>query len=146
MSESGFWGSGWSFPPTFNTADNQLQLSHKVDNINQSIDIILSTLQGERSMMPYFGSNVRAFVFRNMDETAKGELIYSVKNSLLDYEPRISVNEVDITIEDAAAPLVRISVDYTVRTTNSRHNHVFPFSVNEGNNIQISYHGEQFNE
>ena len=112
---------------------------HKEANINQSIDIILSTLRGERSVMPAFGSNLRAYLFENMDETTQGEIIESVESVLLDYEPRISVDEVNVVIHGKTEPIVEVIISYTVRKTNSRHNHVYPFAVNEANNLQLKY-------
>lgn len=134
--DSGFWGTGWSFPPTFNLANNQLSLVHKTENINQSINIILSTLQGERPMMPEYGSNMRSHLFKNIDAMIKGEIISTVKHSLLEHEPRITVNAVELTEVGGAEPVVQLLVQYTVRKTNSRHNHVMPFSMNEGRQLQ----------
>lgn len=50
MSDSSFLGSGWSFPPTFEIGNYQLNMTHKEHNINQSIDLILQTQQGVRNV------------------------------------------------------------------------------------------------
>lgn len=141
MNNSSFWGSGWSFPPTFDLANKQLQLVHKTANINQSINIILSTMRGERSMLPDFGSNLGWYLFKNIDATAQGEIIQSVKRSLLDHEPRIDVTDVSLMLSGDAEPSVEVMIAYSVRKTNGRYNHVFPFSVNEGTHLPKQLRG-----
>lgn len=141
MSEdSNFWGSGWSFPPTFDLDNNRLQLVHKEQNINQSIDIILKTLRGERSMNAWFGSNIGSFIFKNIDANTKGQILESVKNTLLQHEPRIDVDDVILTVSDDQT-MVNLFIDYTVRNTNSRYNHVYPFALFEGSNLPLRING-----
>jgi hypothetical protein len=60
---AGFLGSGWSYPPTFTVGNFQLNMALKRDNINQSIDVILQTRHGERSLNPGFGSSLHSFFF-----------------------------------------------------------------------------------
>ena len=73
--ENHFLGSGWSFPVTFSMGNYQLNLSAFEDNVNESIDLILQTKNGERCMEPQYGSGLQQFFFRKMDETLKGEII-----------------------------------------------------------------------
>lgn len=141
MSESSFWGSGWSFPPTFEVGNYQLNMSHKQHNINQSIDIILQTNQGERSLMPLFGSPLRSFLFRNLDVPLQNEIIDAVKAALLDYEPRITVDNVVLEALPEGRSGVAICIFYTVKTTNSRYNYVFPFVHNDATNLSINTGG-----
>jgi uncharacterized protein len=141
MTDSSFLGSGWSFPPTFEIGNYQLNMTHKQHNINQSIDIILQTYQGERSLMPYFGSGLRSFLFKNMDVLLQNEIIETVKSALLDYEPRITVEKVVLDMLTEGRSGVAINIFYTVKTTNSRFNHVFPFVQNEPTNVLINKGG-----
>ena len=80
MTKSGFWVSGWSFPPRFESANNQLNLVHKESNINQSIYIILNTRRGERSLSPSFGSDLSSYLFSKMDSTLKGEIVHWISS------------------------------------------------------------------
>ena len=140
MSESSFLGTGWSFPPTFESANQQLNLTAGADNINQSINLILQTQQGERSMQPTFGSTLNTFMFRKRQALLKGEIASAVGNCLLECEPRINVESV-ISFPDNDEARVEIEVIYVIKTTNSRHNYVYPFSLNEGTNLQLPSHG-----
>lgn len=135
VNENGFYGSGWSFPPVFEEQNHQLKVVSQVANINESIDLILMTSQGERTMMPYFGSGLRQFVFKNLDDTLKSEIDQSVRDTLLENEPRIIVNEVIVQESDQMEGLVNIQIDYSISSTNTRHNHVFPFNLREGTNL-----------
>ena len=137
MADSNFLGTGWSYPPVFDDASYQLRLSSGVDNVNQSIDLVLKTPAGSRALEPGFGSNLSSFVFRRIDASVKEEIIQSVRYALLNGEPRIDVERVDLDVKDGGAT-VNVAINYTVRQTNTRHNHVFPFSILEGSNLEIA--------
>lgn len=141
MTDSSFLGSGWSFPPTFEIGNYQLNMTHKQHNINQSIDIILQTAHGERSLMPLFGSPLHSFLFKNLDVSLQNEIIDAVKSALLDYEPRITVDNIALEVMTGERSGVAIHILYTVKTTNSRYNHVFPFVQNEATNVMINKGG-----
>ncbi|MGB8195358.1 MAG: GPW/gp25 family protein [Chitinophagaceae bacterium] len=130
-----FWGSGWSFPVTFSAGNLQVNTTASEDNINESIHIILQTKKGERNLEPQFGSGLQQFFFRKMDESLKGEIIDAVKVSLLHNEPRITVKDVKAEFADLLNGLVNIRISYVYNQTNTRHNYVFPFYLNEGTNL-----------
>lgn len=135
--EKGFWGSGWSFPPTFNIANNQLQMTAGEENIQQSIDIILRTQRGERSFLPQWGIDLNDFLFKPLSGHLKGEICSAIKQALLNYEPRIQVLEVLIKQGENEGTRLEISIEYLIRKTNTRHNHIYPFSDIEGTNLVI---------
>lgn len=142
MSDSSFLGRGWAFPPTFSQTTKEVVMNEGEQNINQSIDLILQTQMGERALQPSFGSNLRSFVFRNRDATLKAEITQSVQHTLLNDEPRIRVDNVEVSyLEQSEENMVVISVSYTVKKTNTRHNHVFPFSLLEGTNLTVELQG-----
>ena len=125
MDDSNFWGSGWSFPPTFELTSAQLNLAKKEEKISQSIKIILETRQGERSLNPTYGSKLKSYLFRTMDSNLKGEIENTIEASLLDFEPRIDVVNVEVTFVDSTEPVAQVCITYDIRKTNTRHNHVF---------------------
>lgn len=130
-----FLGSGWSFPVTFSAGNYQLNTTSHEENVNNSINTILLTRTGERTLEPDFGSGMQRFFFRKMDETLKGEMIDAVKYSLLHNEPRITVISVMVVFADIQSGLVEINIRYKYNQTNTRHNYVFPFHLNEGTNM-----------
>jgi uncharacterized protein len=130
-----FLGSGWSFPVTFSAGNHQLNLAAYEENVNNSINAILLTRMGERSMEPQFGSGLYQFFFRNPDSTLKGEIVDAVKTALLHSEPRITVTNVEADFTDLLNGLVEVTVTYVYNETNTRHNYVFPFHIKEGTNL-----------
>ncbi|CAM4139094.1 GPW/gp25 family protein [Pseudoalteromonas byunsanensis] len=139
--QSQFLGRGWQFPPMFSSVSNQVAMSEGEDNINQSIDLILQTRRGERSLLPYYGSQLSSFLFRSQDATLKEEIEKSVRYTLLNDEPRILVDDVSVSYTTGEESLVVISIIYTIKQTNTRHNHVFPFSILEGTNLAVRAQG-----
>jgi uncharacterized protein len=133
--ENSFLGSGWAFPVSFSTGNFQLMQSSYESNINESINIILLTKNGERCFEPQFGSGLNQFYFRTMDGTLKTEMSDAVSSSLLLNEPRITVNSVDVEFTDVPGGVVSINISYTYNMTNTRHNYVFPFYIKEGTNL-----------
>lgn len=133
--EHNFLGSGWAFPVTFSAGTHQLELTANEQNVNDCIDIILMTKQGERCFEPLFGSGLQQFFFKKMDETLRGEIEEAIKISLLHNEPRITVTDVKVEFTDLYQGITEITIFYTYNQTNTRHNYVFPFHINEGTNL-----------
>lgn len=129
-------GAGWSFPVTFSAGNYQLNLTAYEENVNNSINAILLTRRGERCLEPQFGSGLQQFLFRQMDETLKGEIMDSVKTSLLLNEPRITVLSVTVNYTDMLNGSIEVTVKYRYNQTNTRHNYVFPFHLKEGTNLR----------
>lgn len=131
-----FLGTGWAFPPSFEKGSTHsvVMVSDDAD-IKESIRIILTTRVGERIMQPTFGSDVDRLVFEPLNLSLVTLVKDIIEKSLLVYEPRIAVEHIDINQEAQLDGVLQISIDYVVRTTNTRNNIVFPFYLNEGNNI-----------
>ena len=134
MEQQSFLGRGWTFPPSFNKESGHTNMVEDVEDINQSLTILLSTSLGERIMLPEYGCNLRDFQFEPINASFVAFIKDLVRTASIYYEPRILVENVEVTESTAAETydgLLFISVDYTVRSTNSRFNFVFPFYQNE---------------
>jgi phage baseplate assembly protein W len=132
---SDFLGSGWAFPVSFSTANYRVATNSSIVNINDNIRIIMRTALGQRVFQPLFGSGLGDYQFNKIDATLKGSLASAVKKALLNSEPRISVLNVEVIVTDSAAGIVDISITYMSNQTNTRHNYVFPYHLNEGTNL-----------
>jgi len=126
-----FLGVGWAFPPQLGP-DQRLALAAYEKDIEQSIRIILGTNRGERVMRPDFGAGLIEFVFEPANTATMELLKKRVEESLIDWEPRIDVEEVKVTIEPNERNRLDIDVSYRVRATNNLHNLVYPFYLQEG--------------
>jgi phage baseplate assembly protein W len=127
-----FLGTGWSFPPTFDRPDAAVQMVSGETDIRESLWILLSTVKGERVMVPDYGCDIWRFVFRSIDSSLIGQVQYAVSQAILDWEPRISVERVEVTAKPDSVGVLLIELDYLIRRTNTRSNLVYPFYLQEG--------------
>ena len=130
-----FLGTGWSFPPTFDKGVHTLKMVSDEEDIAQSLFIILSTTPGERVMNPAFGCNLNQVTFKAMDETTRQEIILLIEEAVLNYEPRVTLESVEVKMENPNDGLVLVTLHYRVRTINVRTNIVYPFYLIEGTNV-----------
>jgi uncharacterized protein len=129
-----FLGTGWAFPPAFDSESATVEMISNVEDINQSLNILLSTSLGERVMQPKYGCNLADYLFESLSSSMIGYIKDRVKSSILFYEPRIIAERVEVT-EDDSFDLIEgrftITVEYTVLGTNSRFNYVYDYYQNE---------------
>ena len=128
--EKSFLGVGWSFPPAFDNVGGEVQMLKGEDDIQSSLQVLLGTKLGERVMQPLFGCNLDAMIFEQLDATLKTEMRNLIQNAILYFEPRINVDKIDLE-SNSTNGLILISVNYTVRSTNTRGNLVYPFYLSE---------------
>ncbi|WP_019503908.1 GPW/gp25 family protein [Pleurocapsa sp. PCC 7319] len=127
-----FLGIGWKFPIKIDSITGKIVMSEYEEDIRESIWIILATVKGERVMQPDFGCGIHNFVFATMSMTTMGLIESSVRESLIRWEPRIDLNEVNVLpIQDTLGKL-DIEINYRVRTTNNEFNLVYPFYLQGG--------------
>lgn len=131
-----FLGRGWSFPPEFNDQLREPVMVSDEEDISQSLWILLKTSPGERLMLPEYGCNLRNFVFTGIDATSIALMKEMISTAIIKFEARIDLNELVINTDNVVDGLVLIEIQYTIRTTNSRSNLVYPFYLNEGTLIQ----------
>lgn len=130
-----FLGRGWSFPPEFNRGARSVKMLEDEADIKSSLEILLSTRLGERVMVPDYGCNLDELLFKPLNLTLKTYVTDLIKTAILYYEPRIDLNKVEIDPSDELNGVLLINLDYTIRTTNSRKNMVYPFYKEEGNEL-----------
>lgn len=131
MADQSFLGTGWSFPPTFTKGGANVELVSGPEDIHQSLQILLSTQLGERVMQDEFGCDMNYLLFEEIDQSLVNTLTSMVTDAILYHEPRISLENLDVSESQAQQGLLLISIEYTVRSTNSRFNMVYPFYINE---------------
>jgi phage baseplate assembly protein W len=130
-----FLGTGWSFPPTFDNTTNKVAMTSDEADIQLSLQILLSTRKGERVMLPDYGCNLNEMLFEPMNATFKSYISEMIRTAILYYEARIDLNSLLIDDSQDAEGIIIINISYTVRTTNSRFNFVYPFYKREGTEL-----------
>lgn len=131
-----FLGTGWSFPPQFDSATNAVEMTSDEADIQFSLQILLSTRQGERVMVPDYGCNLDEMVFEPMTTTFKTYISEMVKTAILHYEARIDLNSVIVDDSNEVNGVIVLIINYTVRSTNSRFNFVYPYYKLEGTEVK----------
>jgi phage baseplate assembly protein W len=126
-----FLGTGWSFPPSFSAAGGAVSTVSGVEDIEQSLALLLATRRGERVMQSDFGCELSGFLFGEISRGLMGRVRDLIADAVLKHEPRIVLNGVDVSDEQAADGVLMIAIDYTVRATNSRYNMVYPYYLSE---------------
>ncbi len=123
---SEFVGAGWAFPMRLD-ATGRIALVTREREIEESIRLILGTAPGERPMRPEFGSRIADLVFAPADASTAGQLAFETRVSLERWEPRIEVDDVQVSFDSREEGKLYIDVLYHVRGTNDPRNLVFPF-------------------
>ncbi len=129
-----FLGTGWAFPVEFDANAGTVELVSDYQDIEESLNILLSTSLGERVMQPDYGCNLNDYMFDSLNSTLIGIIKHHVENSILYYEPRIVAEKVEVTSQDSSDLIegkFTISVTYSIPQTNSRFNYVYDYYLNE---------------
>ena len=133
-SSRSFLGIGWSFPPTFNPGTGTVELVANEVDINQSLNILLSTSLGERPMQVRYGCNLQDYLFESLSSSVIGMIKERVEQAILFFEPRIIVETIEVTTADSLDLIegrFTIAIDYSIPGTNSRFNYVYDYYDNE---------------
>ncbi len=135
--DASFLGKGWSFPPSFGQNGRDVAQVAEQEDIRQSLIILLGTTPGERIMREDFGCDLHSFMFEEVSQELLNRLTRLIGDAILYKEPRIVLNSVGIDENRYNPGEVVITIDYTIRTTNSRFNLVYPFYLNEASYANV---------
>lgn len=135
--QNNFLGRGWSFPPTFSMQLKEVQLTDKVEDIEKSLQILLTTSIGERLMQPRYGCNMEDLLFESLDTATKTIITDRIKTAILFFEPRIEVKKVELNTQNELEGEITVEIEYIIPSTNSRYNFVFPFYRKEGTELDL---------
>ena len=134
--EDSFLGKGWAFPPEFSSDAAAVKMTYGEDDINQSLHILLNTKLGERIMLPNYGSNLSDMIFEGLNQSVRTYITDRVRIAILYNERRIALDKIDFDQSLINQGEVKMIIHYTIRLTNSRGNMVYPFYINEGNELK----------
>ena len=151
-----YLGRGWSFPPEFNAASLSVEMLEYEDDVASSLHVLLTTMRGERIMLPSYGCGLEELLFESLDTRTKTLVKDKIAAAILYHEPRIKVEKVELNDTpfsyDANTKSDRIDtkevqqldgiiwivITYTIKQTNSRFNFVFPYYIKEGTDVNLT--------
>lgn len=103
-----------SFPCRLEQGMGRFRPLDELEEIGQSVRLILSTRQGERPFRPKFGTRLEQYAFEGMDATACSLIRQEVVAALQAWEPRIRDIEVAFDRRPEEGQLF-VLVSYRVR-------------------------------
>lgn len=123
-----FIGRGISFPMRVDQS-GALALTSGADDIDASLRMVLITAPGERLMRPKFGCRIWDLLFEPVNANTIGLMAEAVRDAVSQWEPRVTLDDVEIDPDPRDHSRVLINLKYRVRLTNDRRNLVYPFYV-----------------
>lgn len=109
-------GRGISFPPRIG-GDGRLTWSAGADNITDAIKVILQTDQNERLRLSAFGAGLGRLLFEPNTVTTQRLLQERILNALTAWEPRISVQAVDVEADPNDPQAAVATIQYKLVAT-----------------------------
>jgi phage baseplate assembly protein W len=129
-----FLGTGWGFPTGFSRGSKSVAMTSDEEDIRASLAILLSTRVGERVMQPTYGCNLDRMLFEPLDTGLKVYMQDLIRTAILYFEPRIILDDISLELQQIEGR-VDIDLDYRIAATNTRHNFVYPFYLEEGTDL-----------
>jgi Bacteriophage baseplate protein W len=126
-----FIGRGWAFPLRTDPTGG-IALVAREREIEEAIRLVLGTSPGERPMRPEFGCRIHDYVFASADGATASAIAAEVRDAIRRWEPRVDVEDVQVSFDARDAAVMYIDIKYAIRRTNDRRNLVFPFYVIPG--------------
>ena len=122
-----FIGKGWSFPPNFNKAAQSVEMVSDEAEIEGSLAVLFSTQVGERLFRPTFGCNLDEYMFKSNSEVVILRMKNMISQTIKEFEPRITLESVDISMDEILEGKLSINLSYTINATNRKYNMVYPY-------------------
>ncbi len=127
--EKDYLGQGMKFPPQINPATGRFVTVSEEESVRQSIYLILMTQQTERPLRPTFGSNIMSYTFMDINMGQLNMVARTIREQITAQEPRIE--DVKVGMEPGnQRGVVLFNVEYTIISSNTKDNYVFPFYLN----------------
>ena len=99
----------FSFKANPNTQD--MGIVKGIHSVKQSVLAILKTNHGERPFNPYFGANLRQYLFENINNVTASRISNSIKWALENDEPRVKLLNVNVKAQpDSNKITIRVTV------------------------------------
>ncbi len=125
-------GTGWAFPPSFDSKNCSAAMVTGETNIVQSLSILFGTQRGERILEQEYGCNIASFLYRPITSPTASALRNQIRRAVTLFEPRIKLEEIKLDTDESIEGKITIQLQWIEETTNTRNNMVFPYYAVEG--------------
>lgn len=113
------------------TEQGLYSIQHDNELIKGNVKQILGTRRGERVMLPRFGTRLWEYIFDPIDNVTAQFLRTEIKDTLREWEPRITVQDIEIT-QNPQEHHIRIRIVYRTETAGSEQTVDLTVNTNEG--------------
>lgn len=113
------YGRSIGFPPRVGP-DGKMRWSEGELNVRESICIILRTRPGERLMRPDFGCGLDRYLFEPNTISTLRLIQEEVKRSIIRWEPRVTLNDIQVATNQSDPRAVDITIYYTLVANQQR--------------------------
>ena len=119
-------GAGWRFPPGVDGRGG-MALVTQAQEIEEAIQIILSTSKGQRVMRPEFGCRIHELLWAPINTSTITAARHYVEEALGWWEPRIDVQNIEVAPDPYLPGCLVIYIAYRIRATHDERALVYPF-------------------
>lgn len=109
-----------SFPLLDSAANGRLAWQEGNKSIREVMLNILLTRPGERLMRPEFGAGLLDYIHHPNNETTRALIADAAQRALTRWEPRVTLEEVNVTRDPQRLSHVNLSIRYRLRHDGSR--------------------------
>lgn len=104
---------------TKNLQNGDIYVLNELQSIRASIKNLILTRKGERIFQCYLGTDLESLLFEVANSNTADNIIEQVKTLLNLYEPRITIDSVEVFLEDDDVTL-SLKLVYTIVTSNTQ--------------------------
>jgi hypothetical protein len=132
MFDSTYTKTGWPFMPVIEKDGTLMEPITYNQDIRESLEILFTTLPGERIGHPLYGCDLIQYMFQPINNSLLTNMDNTITTAITLYEPRITIEDLIIQVNDEVWHQIDIELIYSVSQTSSRYNMTIPFYIMEG--------------
>ena len=119
---------GWKFPPAFNVYSKTVDTVNGDQSIKESLQVLLTTIPGERLMELDYGCDLSVLAFKTLDTHLVTFMTNNIRQAIERWEKRINVQEILIDQVNDIDGVVKITIQYVVLKTTQSESFVLNYS------------------
>ena len=113
--ENNSLGIGWKFPPSFNHHSSTVEMVSGLNDIRESLIILMRTRVGERIVEQKYGCDLTPLAFQQLDLNLETFMVNNIKQTITEHEPRVEVLDVQLTTPNDGEGAIDINISYKVK-------------------------------
>ncbi len=110
-----YLGIGWKFPPSFDRHSGSVEMVSGLEDVKESLTILMRTRVGERTMEPTYGSELTPLAFQQVDLNLQTFMVNNIRQTIAEHEPRVDVLEVTLCTPDTGEGSIDIHLTYKIK-------------------------------